>query len=149
MKSILIGTLAAILAAGAESNEAERQLRAAMNAELVNGDLKVAIRQYGEIAAKYKNNRAVAAMALVRLAECYEKMGDARTRKVYEQVVRVYGDQKDAVALARTRLAGGASKLTGSVMTARQVWAGPKVDDTGKISSDARYLSFTDGVRGL
>jgi lipopolysaccharide biosynthesis regulator YciM len=149
MKSILIGTLAAILAAGAESNEAERQLRAAMNAELVNGDLKVAIRQYGEIAAKYKNNRAVAAMALVRLAECYEKMGDARTRKVYEQVVRVYGDQKDAVALARTRLAGGASKPTGSGMTARQVWAGPKLTIRAKSARMPAICLSPIGVRGL
>jgi outer membrane protein assembly factor BamD (BamD/ComL family) len=88
MKSILIGTLAAILVAGAQSNEAERQLKAAMNAELVNGDLKTAIKQYGEIAAKHKNDRAVAAMALVRMAEAYHKLGDAESRKVYERVLR-------------------------------------------------------------
>src|SRR5215472_2522123 len=101
MKSILIGTLVAILASGAQSTDAERQLKAAMNAELVNGDLKAAIRQYGEIAAKYaRADRSVAATALVHMAECYQKLGNDESRKVYERVVREYADQKDAVATA-------------------------------------------------
>src|SRR3954462_12495941 len=98
MKSVLLGALAVILATGAQSNEAERQLKAAMNAELVNGDLKTAIKQYGEIAAKNKNDRAVSAMALVRMAEAYRKMGDSESRNIYERVLREYGDQKEAAA---------------------------------------------------
>src|SRR4051794_27050814 len=140
MKSILIGTLAAILAAGAQSNEAERQLKAAMNAELVNGDLKAAIKQYGEIAAKYKTDRAVAAMALVRMAEAYKKLGDAESRKVYERVLREFSDQKEATALAR---AGIAAATTGSAgVVSRQVWTGPTVWTDGSISPDGRFVSF-------
>ena len=149
MKSILIGTLAAVLAAGAQSNEAERQLKAAMNAELVNGDLKTAIKQYGEIAGKYKNERGVAAMALVKKAEAYQKLGDAESRKIFERVVSEYGDQKEAVTLARARLGGNASP---GRPTTTLIGSGPKApflsQSRGKVSADGRYLSFTDWDTG-
>src|SRR5512141_2541443 len=80
-------------------------LRAAVETETVKGDLKDALRQYAEIAAKYaKSDRATAASALVHLAECHEKMGSAEARKIYERVVREFGDQKGAAAIAHTRL---------------------------------------------
>jgi lipopolysaccharide biosynthesis regulator YciM len=126
MKRILIGAMAAILAAGAQNNEAEHQLKAAMNAELVNGDLKMAIKQYGEIVTKYKNDRAVSAMALVHMAECYQKLGDAESRKIYEQVVKDYADQKEAVMLARAKLGKGAANSNSGIVTRRcgpdQMW---------------------------
>ena len=40
----------------------------------------------------------------MRMAECYQKLGDAESRKIYEQVVKDYADQKEAVTLARARL---------------------------------------------
>lgn len=147
MKSILIGTLAAMLAAGAQSNEAERQLKAAVNAELVNGDLKTAIKQYGEISAKYKNDRAVAAMALVRMADAYQKIGSAEWRNIYERVLREYADQKEAVAVARLRLGrDGSTGREGGIAT-RQVWA-PAMDTEGSPSPDGLRLSFVDWKTG-
>jgi len=147
MKSILIGMLAALLTAGAESNEAERQLKAVMNAELVNGDLRTAIKQYGEIAAKYKNDRAVAAMALVRMAEAYQKMGDTDAKKVYERVMREYGDQKEAVSLARARL-GGSSQGSGTLSTRLVPWMSYKGLDIEDVTLDGRFGSGTNWSNG-
>jgi Tol biopolymer transport system component len=147
MKSILIGTLAAILVAGAQSNEAERQLKAAMNAELVNGDLKTAIKQYGEIAAKHKNDRAVAAMALVRMAEAYHKLGDAESRKVYERVLREYGDQKEAAAQARAGL--GVRVVSNSGGSTRQLWTKVGGSPYGPVSPNGRYIAFTSYEEGV
>src|SRR5258708_19373060 len=104
MRTALLGVMAAILAAGAQNNEAEGQLKAAINAELVNGDLKAAIKQYGEIAAKYKNDRAVTAMALVHMGECYEKLGDAQSRRSYQRVLRDYPDPTESSVLSRSLL---------------------------------------------
>ena len=142
MKPILMGVMAAILAAGAQSNDAERQLKVAINAELVNGDLKAAIKQYGEIAAKNKNDRVVTAMALVHMAECYRKMGDAESSKLYERVVREYADQKEAVAMARSRL--GVAQATR--ITSRQVWsASPRATIIySAVSADGRYFPYVD-----
>ena len=105
MKRIAIAIVAAALLAGAQSrDDAGRLLKAAHNTELVDGDLNGAIKQYSAIVSKYKSDRAVVATALVRLAECYQKMGDAESRKIFEQIVRDYADQMDAAAEAKARL---------------------------------------------
>ena len=139
--------LAAILVAGAQTkDEAERMLKAAKNTELVDGDLKGAIKRYGEIAAKYsKTDRAAAAMALVRMAECHQKLGDAESRKIYEQVVREYGDQKDAVAEARARL-GGSRPARNAGASFRHLWnLPPTVTPRGTVvSPDGRYFAYVD-----
>jgi Tol biopolymer transport system component len=125
---------------------AEVELKAAQQKADVEGDLNGAIKQYSAIIAKHKNDRAVTATALVHMAECYQKMGDAESRKIYEQVVREYADQKEAVTLARARL-GGASPANREIAT-RRVWTGPKVDTLGSVSRDGRYLSFADWETG-
>src|SRR5262249_38644233 len=107
------------------------ELRAAMETETIKGDLSSAIKQYSAVVAKFKSDRAVTAVALVRMAECYQKMGDAQARKIYEQVVKDYADQTDAVAEARMHL-GGSDTRSGR-QTNTLVWSG---DDEGTISPD-------------
>lgn len=147
MKRMLIIVLAAALAGGAEKDaEAERLLKAASNKELVDGDIKGAIEQYKKVAQR--KNRAAAAQALVKMGECYEKLGDTEARKAYERVVREYGDQKESVEVARGHLAGkGGSEKT--AMSARLIqdnrwgWYGPSV------SRDGRYIADRHAVAGL
>ena len=137
---------ARFICAAPSDDTANVLMQAAMKKELVDGDLNGAIKQYAEIVAKYKNDRAVTAMALVHMAECYQKMGDAESRKIYEQVVREYGDQKEAVTLARARLGGTVAQNTG--IATRQVWTGPKVDVYGAVAPDGRHLAFVDQETG-
>src|SRR5258708_36996326 len=116
-----------LLAAPQKKTDPEVSLQAAVQTETVDGDLNGAIKQYAAIVAKYKNDRAVTAMALVHMAECYQKMGAAESRKIYEQVVKDYADQKEAVTLARAHLGGTSqSRLTNTL-----VWSGSKMDDKG------------------
>src|SRR5947207_10101410 len=76
---LLTAALISVAQAQTDSSEAARRLKAAMNAELVSGDLNTAIKEYTTIAAKYgKTDRATAAMALVHEAEAYQKLGDAQ-----------------------------------------------------------------------
>jgi len=142
MKRIVIGILAAVLSAGAQkTDDAERLLKAAMNTELVDGNLQAAIEQYRKVAQS--GHRGVAAQALIHMAECYQKLGDAESRKIYERVLREYADQKEAAAIARARLGrNGASRETGVVV--RQVWAGDGVNLGGRPSPDGRYFVFAD-----
>jgi len=142
MKRIVIGILAAMLAAGAQkADEAERLLKAAMNTELVDGNLQAAIEQYEKVVQS--GNRAAAAQALIHMAECYQKLGGAESRKIYERVLREYADQKEAAAIARARLGrNGAPRETGVVV--RQVWAGDDVNPGGRPSPDGRYFVFAD-----
>ena len=113
---------------------------AARKAEIVDGDLKVAIEQYKKVVAS--GNRALAAQALVRMAESYQKLGDGEAKTTYERVVREFGDQREAVAVARARLVGTGSGT--ARLGDRAVWTGPKVDMFGRVSPDGKFISFTD-----
>jgi hypothetical protein len=93
----------ALLAAPQKSGKPELALQKAIQTETVDGDLKSAIEQYKKIAQG--RDHALAAKALVRMGECYEKLGDAEARKAYQRVVSEFGDQKDSAEAARARLA--------------------------------------------
>src|SRR5687768_17570697 len=98
--------------AGAQqsASQAEKLLASAQHKATIDGDLKGAIDDYKKALAAAGGDRTLAAQALLRMAECHQKLGEAEGQAIYERLVRDYADQKDAAALARTRLA-----TTGSV----------------------------------
>jgi Tol biopolymer transport system component len=126
----------------------DSMLGAALHQEEVQGDLKGAIATYQKVLAASGVSRKTAAEALVHMGQCYEKLGDAESRRAYERVVREYGDQKDAVTIARARLGPHAATQSSGIIT-RQVWRGPKVYSFGStISPDGRFISFPDWETG-
>lgn len=145
--AIVILLTVAVVAAPRQSGSAEKQLEAAIHQEVVLGDLKAAIEQYKKVAQS--GNRAAAAKALVRMGECYEKLGDAEARKAYERVVREFGDQREAAETARARLAADRESRPAGGIVARQVWTNSATDWNAVLSPDGRYLSFIDGDGGL
>jgi Tol biopolymer transport system component len=121
-------------------------LQAAIRTETVDGDLNGAIKQYGAIVSKYKADRGVSATALVHMAACYQKLGDTQAQKIYERLLSEFGDQKEAAAEARTRLAALQSPAAPQTkQAARQIWADAR---PGTPSPDGRYLSFVDSETG-
>lgn len=105
--AVLIAGLSLLLLAAAppqQRDRAEVALRAAIEKETVDGDLKAAIEQYKKIAAQPGVSRNVAATALLHLGQCYEKLGQADARKTYERLLRDFGDQAEIVKQARERL---------------------------------------------
>ncbi|MBI4906039.1 MAG: PD40 domain-containing protein [Acidobacteria bacterium] len=145
MKRIGTTILAAVMvvAGAALAQTAKRQeidLQAAIRTETVHGDLNGAIKQYNAIVSKFgKSDRSVAARALVRMGQCYEKLGDAESRKAYERVVREFGDQQEAVAEARRHLAKGGSEESGVV--SRLLASEKGVRYGAAVSRDGRYLA--------
>jgi hypothetical protein len=121
--------------------QADVTLEKARRKETLEGDLKGAISLYAKAVAESKGDRAVSAKALIAMAECHRKLGDAEARGIYERIVREYADQKDAVNIARTRL-GTAAPV--AAKGDRPVWTGPEVDIFGRISPDGRYLTYVD-----
>jgi len=150
MKRLAAGFLALIvLASGAPSaQEPERQFKAAMNTEMVDGNLKAAIEQYKKVAAS--GNRVLAAQALVRMAECYQKLGDSEAQKIYQRLVRDYADQPEAAAVAKARLSRGTTPPIASSagMVNRRVWSPGEDPSFGTVSADGRFLSYTDWSSG-
>lgn len=128
---------------------ADALLEAARKKEMLSGDLEGAIRQYKEILAKHASNRAAAAAALVRMGQCYEKLGDAEARKAYERTVRDFADQKSFVDEARARLAamGGAPKATGAI-SLRRVDSGDRFRQARGVSAEGKLIGFSDIANG-
>ncbi len=142
---LVIAVTTVMLAAGADRNpDAERLLKAATNTELVDGNLKSAIEQYQRVVNTYgTSDRATTAQALVRMAECYQKLGDTEANRVYERLLRDFTDQKDAAAIARARL-GRPREIAVHSRGDRAVWTGSKVDLFGRVSPDGRYVTYVD-----
>ena len=142
IKSLLLSI--ALVAGGVKAQQPppqELDLQAAIRTENIDGDLNSAIKQFETITAKYKQDRAVVALALVHMADCYQKLGDTESHKLYQRVLHEYADQPAAVALARAGMGDSdASARTGD----RPVWTGNAVDGFGGISPDGRYLTYVD-----
>jgi Tol biopolymer transport system component len=134
--------VAATLAAQPKNPDAA--LGAARHLEEAEGNYPAAIEAYKKFLAQYDKDRVRAAKALVRMGQCYEKLGDAEARKAYERVVREFGDQQEPVASARARLSAlGAGE--GRTTSYRQIWSGPSVNyDSASVSRDGRYLTYVD-----
>jgi Tol biopolymer transport system component len=132
---------AALLAADNGYNLFQRGLAK----ERADADPRGAIRIYEQVLQDKSIDRKLAAQALLRMAECHQKLGDAEARKIYERLVREYPDQTDQAAVARKRLG---VRNTSHVATTRQVWTGPKVDTFGTVSPDGRFISYADWSTG-
>ena len=117
----------------------------ALAAEHADGNLRHAIQLYERVVKEAGRDRALAARALVRMAECYQNLGDVQARKIYEQVVRDYAEQKEAVARAQARLEQPSTVAPAGGIALRKIWTDDNVEDIasffGGISTDGRYFS--------
>jgi Tol biopolymer transport system component len=149
---LCVGVSATYPANQAKDDRAEVALQAAIKKETVDGDLKEAIEQYRRIAQS--GDRTAAAKALVRMGRCYEKLGDAESRKAYERVLREFGDQQEAAGEARARLAAlGSAPLgrekAGLVLTELKL---PVIQESLDLSPDGTkvaYISWAPGVERI
>ena len=123
---------------------AEVALRAAMETETVAGDLRGAIEQYRKIAEG--DDPRLAAAALVRMAGCYEKLGEPAARATYEQVVREYPDQRDQVDAARAKLALNVRATSSDTLTVRELVPndGNRPWSDFDVSRDGHRFVYTD-----
>lgn len=150
-RALVIGIAVIALGAGATvkaqaPRSAAVQMKAAQQKAEVEGDLKGAIEEYKRVVAAAGSNRALAAEALVRMADCYQKLGVAEAHNIYQRVVREFADQKEQVALARARLSG--TPTAANVKRDRAVWTGPNVDLSGRVSPDGKFITYVDWNNG-
>ncbi len=88
-------------------------------------------------------DRAIAAQALVRMAGCHQKLGDAQARAIYEQVVRDFARSGRSGRRSPAPLYAEAA-ADRSVRGDRAVWTGPEVDMFGRVSPDGTFITYVD-----
>lgn len=115
-----------------------------MRKETLEGDLKGAVKLYQQAVNEARSDRATAARALIRMAECYQKLGSAEARAIYERILRDFSDQKDPASEARARLAAiSGAPPAGTAVLARQLFSG-KLGNDAAISPDGQLLAYPD-----
>lgn len=101
----ILSLLLACLPLRAE-DEIEKAFRDALYAEEVKGDTEAALKAYQEVAAKFEQQRDMAATALFRQAECLRKLGRKdEAAALYNKVLAQYGDKERVAKLSRENLA--------------------------------------------
>ena len=91
----------------------------------------------------------MAAKALLRLGECYEKQGDAEARKAYERLVKEFADQKDQARDAQVRLAAmGQTAGGGKNMVAELIVRARYQNADGRVTPDGKLYHFLDRETG-
>jgi Tol biopolymer transport system component len=127
--TLAVGTLAA--------QDLERLFKAAVNTEQVDGNLTAAIEQYKKVAAA--SNRALAAQALLRMAEAYQKLGRAEAMTTYQRIIRDFPDQVEASRIASARL--GPVQNASAATTLRDV---DGLNASGNVTADGRYATYVN-----
>jgi Tol biopolymer transport system component len=142
----VVAAMSLSVAAQQGSQSLQAQFERARLLEENSKTLNEAIALYRQVAARAGSNRALAAQALLRAAEGYQKLGDAEARTIYARIVKEFPDRKEEVARANARLGGAAA--VASLKGDRAVWTGSTVDVFGRVSPDARFISYVDWKDG-
>jgi Tol biopolymer transport system component len=147
---ILLATALVLWAADLAAQSGHHLFQKALAKERAEGQLDAAIQLYEQVVREFGTDRPLAAKALLQIGRCYERLGKDGAQKAYDRLVRDYGDQPTLAEEARARLAALAPAATRRPgPTARQVWGySGETDMSGTVSSDGRYLSFTDWNSG-
>src|SRR5687767_8822193 len=151
---VIVATVLALVLAlpGATYAQSAHDLyQQALRKERTDGDLKEAIRIYEQVARS--TDRALAARALLRIGEAYEKLGRGEALNTYQRLVRDFADQSESVGLARERLSAlaapdTATRVASTGLSLRRVWHDPGVDSEGQPTPDGRYVTFVDWETG-
>ena len=120
----------------------------ALAAEKADSDLRAAIRLYEQAIREAGQDRQLAARALLRIGECYRRLGDAQARTAFTRIVNEYADQAEVVTEARARLQSGEAGRGDAPVTARLTTTlNGSLQFDGHISADGR-LGGTDWSNG-
>jgi Tol biopolymer transport system component len=149
LRNVVLTASLVLPSSRAQDNGAtEALLQAAEQKELVEGDLRAAIRIYEQAANRKGAGRAVVANALLHIGSCYEKLGSAEARKAYERVAQQYADQTAAAAEAHKRLTaleGPARRSLSGEMLAHRL---PFAPNAFYVLSDGKILVYVDSETG-
>jgi hypothetical protein len=114
-RTLLLFVVVALIGAptSAYSQRPDDLYQQALRKERAEGDLEGAIKLYRQVAGA--TDRALAARALVKIGEAYERLGKAGADSAYLRVVAQFADQPESVRAARARLdALGGSRVARS-----------------------------------
>lgn len=145
---VVLGALISIEGSDRQTEDPAIFLRAAIEKEEVEGDLQGAIALYKKIIANYGDNRAIAAKAQLHIGHCYQKLGLKQAHEAYQQVVDVFPEQREAVKVAKEKLALLQQMETMAQSDRKEFKMSKIMDGWGKVSPDGRFIASTNTITG-
>jgi hypothetical protein len=131
-----------------DSSAAEVLLQAAERKEVVEGDLRAAIRIYEQVVNRKGAARPVVAKALLHIGSCYERLGSGEARKAYERVAQQFADQTVAAAEAHKRLGALESPARRSMNGEMVQHRLPFSPEAFYVQSDGKLVVYVDAKSG-
>jgi len=124
----------------------------ALTKEKAEGNLEEAIGLFQQVVDK-GGDESLAAQAQLHIGMCYEKLGLGKARESYQKVIDRFPKQTETVKTAREKLAmlsaAPAAKAAGSrEINLRRIYDGIGLEWGNALSSDGRYLVYTDWETG-
>jgi Tol biopolymer transport system component len=156
MKKFLMRTallaLIAVLGTGMTVQSAYDLFQKALIKEKAEGNLEEAIALFQQVVDR-GDDESLAAQAQLHIGICYEKLGLGKARESYQKVIDRYPKQAEAVKTAREKLALLTAARTdkasgGKELSIRRVYDGTGPEWGNALSSDGRYLVYTDWETG-
>jgi Tol biopolymer transport system component len=132
---------------------AEELYQTALLKKEAEGDLGGAIKLFQSIIVKFPDTRDVAAKAQLQIGACFEKLGLTQAEEAYKKVIEKYPEQSNTVREARKKLAlltkaQATAEEGGQELRMRRVYDGTGLEWGNALSSDGRYLVYTDWDSG-
>jgi Tol biopolymer transport system component len=138
MKRIALVVLTVALAVnGLAAQDLERLFKAAVTTETVDRNCRAAIEQYKVVAAG--KNRELKAQALLRMAGCYKQLNDLEWRRIDQDLIANYGDQKAVVEQAQKRLGVAPPRETVQRIWSRSNAGGLTVSPNGRYIVESNF----------
>ena len=145
--AVITLTALSIPAFAQRTKEAEVLYHRGVQLEEVKGELKEAIAVYEKLLKEFVDVRTIAAQALLRMGNCYEKLGQKESQAAYQRILRDFADQAEIVARARVRLAALAGPGAGGGLVARRVLT--DASDVGEVlTADGKFIRGLDWDKG-
>ncbi len=136
----------------AQQNKAEQMYQQALFEMEGKGEYAKAIESFNQVMTQFPKEKTTAAMALLNIGRCYEKLGKNEAQKAYERILKEFKDQPQVVAEARMRLAAlkkPDAPSSSKGISFRKLWSlDANAERTGAISADGRFFSFVDWKTG-
>lgn len=101
--AVALALLAGVSLLAQTSRSQAVQFKAAQYMEQVDGDLRAAIREYEKVVSG--PDRALAAQALLSIADIHQRLGDGQADAVYQRLIRDFPEQTSSVRFARAKRA--------------------------------------------
>jgi len=137
--------IAALVLLGSVQQSANQLYQSGIYKEDVEGKPEEAIALYEEIIARFPHEGSVAAKAWFHMGLCYEKLGNQKAQKAYQQVLSNYADQKEIASQARVRLKALATKAAEPRFTKIRVPTGLPDNARYALSPDGQQLAYLSG----